>query len=96
VLLGKGVSNSSGELALTVTIPLGTVAGAHTITISPTADPSTIVATVALTVRGSLAFTGTDPTSGLIGGGILMLLGAVLLVVRRRRPTISVGLRPLD
>jgi Lamin Tail Domain/Esterase-like activity of phytase len=85
VLLGKGVASSSGTLALTVTIPLGTATGAHTITISPTASPSTIVASVALTVRGVLAFTGTDPQSALLAGSLLLLLGAVLLIARNRR-----------
>jgi hypothetical protein len=85
VYLGKGVANSSGTLTLTVTIPLGTATGAHTITISPTADPSTIVASVALTVRGSLAFTGTDPESALIAGAVLLLLGSVSIVARNRR-----------
>ena len=54
------------------------------VTISPTADPSTIVATVAFTVRSILAFTGSDPQSALLAGATLLLLGAVLLVARNR------------
>ena len=84
VFLGRGVASSSGTLTLTVTIPLGTATGAHTITISPTADPSTIVASLALTV-GTLALTGSDPQSALVAGATLLLLGAVLLVARNRR-----------
>jgi hypothetical protein len=93
VLLGKGVASSSGVLTLTVTIPLGTATGAHIITISPTADPSTIVATAALTVRSILAFTGSDPRSALLAGGTLLLLGAVLLVARNRRRLFLPGVR---
>jgi LPXTG-motif cell wall-anchored protein len=85
VLLGTGTAGPSGTLSLSATIPASTPAGAHTITIAATSDPSTILASIGITVVGTLASTGVSPEPGLIGAGILLLLGAGLLVTRRLR-----------
>jgi LPXTG-motif cell wall-anchored protein len=70
-------------LSLRVTIPAATPPGAHTITISPTADPGRIVAAIGITVGGALPNTGVDPSAGLLGGVLLLLAGAGALVARR-------------
>lgn len=85
VFLGKAVAGPSGRLSLTVTIPAGTATGAHTITISPSALPSSVVATIPLTVRSALAFTGANAEPGVATGIILLLLGGLAFVVRGRR-----------
>lgn len=88
VFLGSGVANGSGVLSLTVTIPSGTPAGAHTITIASTANPGTIVTSLGLTVTGGLAFTGAVVGSWVIGAPLLLVIGIALLVSRavgRRR-----------
>jgi LPXTG-motif cell wall-anchored protein len=90
VLLGTSVAGPTGVLSLTVTIPTSTALGAHTITISPAGAPGTILASLALTVSGTLAETGVDPGTGLAAGAVLLLLGLAALVVRRRRRVTSV------
>lgn len=83
-LLGTGVANGSGALSLTVTIPLGTAAGAHTITIAATSTPSTIIASSAFFVTGSLALTGTSSQPALLVVALLTLVaGAGMLIARR-------------
>jgi hypothetical protein len=83
-LLGTGVANGSGVLRLTVTIPAGTPAGAHTITIAATSDPNTILASAGFTVTAALAFTGGSVQPWLIAAVVLLFAaGGGLLVARR-------------
>ncbi len=91
VLLTSGTASSAGVLTVKVTIPVDTAVGAHTITVSPASDSSTLVASLALTVGGALAgtgdklaLTGDNPTTGLALGGAFLLLGFAMLAVRRR------------
>ena len=89
-LLGTGIASGSGVLSLTVTIPPGTPAGAHTITIAATSTPSTIIASAAFSVTGSLALTGTSSQPTLFFAAVLLLFaGAGMLVARRSRFALS-------
>jgi hypothetical protein len=92
--LATGTAGANGSLCVTVTIPAGTAAGAHTLSATDTAGES---ATAALTVTaagaggggGGLANTGVAIAS--IGGlGLLLLIGGgVMLLAGRRRSKVT-------
>lgn len=83
---------ANGSLSATVTVPAGTVAGAHTLMVVGTAPSGAAVqGTLAITVANSVPVPGTgadvlDPWP-MAPGVLLLLLGVGLLVtgVRRRR-----------
>ncbi len=83
VLIGSGIASPSGALRLTVTVPSGTPAGSHTVTVAASSDPSTVLASAPLSVTGALASTGSTPQPVLVGAAILLLAGAALLAARR-------------
>jgi LPXTG-motif cell wall-anchored protein len=95
IVLGTATATASGTLTITGTIPFSTPAGAHTITIALASDPNAVLASIPLTVvaaaattaatSGNLAATGgSDWQPWAYGAGILLALGAALMIWRRR------------
>jgi hypothetical protein len=82
-LIGTGIAGGNGGIDMTVTIPASTPPGAHTITVASSSDPDMILASVELTVTGSLAATGFTSQPVLLGAAALLLAGAALLATRR-------------
>lgn len=97
VSLGSVTADSSGAFSTTVTIPSGTAAGAHRIVLSGTdANGNAATQEIAITVTvaagdGSLPRTGSDSPPYILFGAGLLLVGAVLAVVARRRHTASIA-----
>ena len=101
VEIGTATVAADGTFAATVTIPKGTPAGEHTIAaIQP--DGTEVTAAVTITApdtetgnngtgdtdkTGDLATTGADSTPYLIVAVILLVLGAVFMIMRRRSRT---------
>lgn len=87
VVLGTAVADADGVATLTVALPTGVPAGAHTVV--ATGADSGRAADVGVTLTGpadELAVTGTDPVA--LGGLVAALLvtgGALVAAVRRRR-----------
>lgn len=91
--LGTATADEDGVAAVAVTIPSDVAAGDHTLVVTATdvlGDKH--VEKVALTAvvpvddpSGELAETGSDVTPLVIGGALLLLVGAGLVLVRRRR-----------
>ncbi len=87
VVDGIPAADAEGRLAFTVTVPGDFATGAHTLVLS-TAGEDDIRVPITVVLAGSLASTGSDaaPLVALLGGaGILLALGAVLVVRRRQR-----------
>lgn len=90
-VLGSATADEDGFAVATVTIPQGTPAGSHTLVVTATDVLGDVhVQEVALTVvaadpRDELAVTGSDVAPMLGVGALLLLVGAGLLVVGRRR-----------
>jgi LPXTG-motif cell wall-anchored protein len=85
--LGTFTADAFGTLTVPFVVPAGTPAGAHNLVVTR-ADGSTVTYPVTVAAAGPrLASTGADVTVPLALGGGLLLTGAGLLVVaRRRRP----------
>lgn len=87
VVLGTAVADADGVATLTVTLPTGVPAGAHTVV--ATGADSGRAADVGVTLTGpadELAVTGTDPVA--LGGLVVALLvtgGALVAAARLRR-----------
>ncbi|CAN5377115.1 hypothetical protein BH09ACT1_BH09ACT1_21680 [soil metagenome] len=100
VILGQGIITSTGELNLVEQIPVGTPAGSHSLVLNITAADGTAISRTiwfsilsdgtigAISTIGpippSLAATGFDATTPIGIGAVLLFVGA-LMVVRRRR-----------
>lgn len=103
VTLGRVVADADGALTLRdARIPADTTAGAHTITLAATSDPSVVVASTPITVTAattapsgttpangvakpsSLASTGVQPLPVIAAGALFLMLGAGLVIGRRR------------
>lgn len=88
-VIGTATAGPTGALALTVTVPAGTAAGAHSLGIANKADTSYLFTTSALTVTAlALAESGVDATSVVTTGGALLLVGLLVAAgaaLRRRR-----------
>jgi len=93
VLLSSGVMSATGTYAATVTIPAGTVAGAHTVRVLTASGEVSAPITVVLADpgtggSGNLAATGTDAWALAVLALMLLVVGAISLVapaLRRRR-----------
>jgi uncharacterized repeat protein (TIGR02543 family) len=86
VVLGTLVADAAGNVSGSFTIPAGTPAGAHTVVATGTL--SGVQASVAIVVPAdpaALAATGADPFPALGWGTAAVLLGALALLLRRRR-----------
>ena len=83
-------ADANGALSATVTIPAGLAAGTHTLQL--TGATSGLVFASAVTLAdpaagdSELALTGIDTGAYVLAGFTVLLLGATLLVVARRRP----------
>jgi hypothetical protein len=82
--VGTFTANASGVVTVSFTIPAGTVAGSHSLTMSGNLGTSFAQALTVASSR-SLAYTGTDVATPLAVGGSLLLVGGALLVAARRR-----------
>ena len=75
--------------SVTTTIPANTAAGTHRIIVQDSTGAvvgwTEIRVTAAASTASSLPWTGVDATPGLFAAALLVLLGAVLLMQRRRR-----------
>jgi LPXTG-motif cell wall-anchored protein len=78
-VLARVTTDAAGSFSQTVTIPDGTPAGAHTITVGGLSGRITVVEL--------LAATGSEPHTaiGAIGATLLLVGGAAILLARRRR-----------
>ncbi|WP_147356246.1 Ig-like domain-containing protein [Cellulomonas rhizosphaerae] len=90
--LGSATADADGFAVADVTIPLGTPAGKHTLVVTATDALGDVhVQKVAVTVvvaadpDDELAVTGSNVQPMLLLGSLLLLVGAGLLVVARRR-----------
>jgi uncharacterized repeat protein (TIGR02543 family) len=86
VVLGTLVADAAGNVSGSFVIPAGTPAGAHTVVATGTL--SGVQASVAIVVPAdpaALAATGADPYPALGWGTAAVLLGALALLLRRRR-----------
>lgn len=94
VLLGVVSTDATGAFTLTATVPASIPAGAHTVVVlvdGVTVGSSTV--TIASgDASGQLAFTGADGLgAAVIAALVAVLVGAGLVVVRRRRPAADEG-----
>ena len=98
VLLGRATVGTTGSFGLTVTVPLATMPGAHSLVVTDGVtglearvglDVAPAVVTVPTeagsVVPSDLASTGVDASFGVVGAMLLLLGGLVL--VRRRKAT---------
>jgi len=93
VLLSSGVMSATGTYAATVTIPAGTVAGAHTVRVLTAAGEASAAITVVLADpgtggSGNLAATGSDPWALAVLALLLLVVGVISRqapALRRRR-----------
>jgi LPXTG-motif cell wall-anchored protein len=81
VALGS-FSTGAGSFTFSFKIPATFDAGAHSVTLN--LGTSTLVITAAFTVTAALAATGVETVLPLTLAGIMLALGAALLVYRRR------------
>ena len=99
-VLYTGTVGGSGGFSWIVSLPADTPPGSHKLVLTGIAADGTPMSATAwfslgtngkiLAISytgpiGGLAATGSDPTSGLLAGGMLLLLGLGLVAVRRRR-----------
>jgi hypothetical protein len=82
--VGTFTANASGVVTVSFTIPAGTEAGSHSLTMSGNLGTSFTQALKVSTSR-SLAYTGADVAMPLTIGGSLLLVGGALTVAARRR-----------
>ena len=82
--VGTFTANGSGVVTVSFTIPAGTAAGSHSLTMSGNLGTSFTQALKVSTSR-SLAYTGADVAMPLTIGGSLLLVGGALTVAARRR-----------
>ena len=89
--LGTFTATAAGTVNVTVSIPVTTAAGPHTILISSAglesiAIPITVVAASSAAVSAAaLADTGAQLAPAALLAGLMLLLGTGVLVARRRR-----------
>lgn len=81
-LLATTTADGTGRISVTVRIPAGTPAGAHTVVVSSAAASGSAALQVTAFTLGA---TGATVGGGIGAAAILLLLGAALLGVRRRR-----------
>lgn len=89
VQIGSVIASASGAINASVTIPVGTAAGAHAIVV--TGASSGVTASAPITVAAASGLAALAATGGtaplvlvpLLAGGLL-IVGAVMLIVRRR------------
>jgi len=87
--LGRFTADAFGTLTVPFVVPAGTPAGAHNLVVTR-ADGSTVTYPVTVATAGPrLASTGADVRVPLALGGGLLLTGAGMLVVARRRGQVS-------
>jgi len=86
-VIGHAVTGSDGSFSTNVTIPANQPLGVATIIAVDAARTCVLTAQVNVTKAGSLAFTGSSNSTGTIVGVaiVLVVLGALLLVVAKRR-----------
>lgn len=93
--IGTATAGTTGSASISATAP--TTAGSYTVVASTTNAACPLSASLALTVRAvaapgdGLPTTGSDSSSGLMMGGLAVVLGAGLLGVAafRRRPRVA-------
>lgn len=93
VSVGTAVVDGSGSFSTDITIPAGTAAGPHEITVegldstcqNPQTQSRTITVGGAGQGGGNLPFTGSNISAGLLILMALIVVGAVSLVAGRRR-----------
>ena len=83
------VADASGNFTVTVTVPAGLAAGEHTLVASGVDTLgnqrfTTLAVTVSASGGARLAYTGTDVLVPALGGLAAVVVGAGLIVVRRR------------
>jgi LPXTG-motif cell wall-anchored protein len=87
VHLKSVTADGAGAISASVTIPTGLSAGSHSLRATGTApDGSTVVLSVAFTVRSSsLAQTGSATLTVVTLGSVVLMLGVALIVFSNRR-----------
>jgi hypothetical protein len=98
VLLTTTTADGGGAISATVTIPLGTDPGAHTLSATGAApEGDTLVLSAEITVEGgsvgAIAFTGTDAFSLGVIAVAAVAVGSLLVFATRRRPLAPIGQR---
>ena len=83
VTIGTATVDALGFIGVTVTIPAGTTAGAHTIIVDGASIPLRVVRPAAITTS-ALPTTGTDPGDSGPWALALVVFGALLFIAARR------------
>jgi hypothetical protein len=84
--VGTFTADASGVVTVNFTIPAGTAAGSHSLTMSGNLGTAFAQALKVSSSR-TLAYTGADVTTPLAIGGSLLVVGTALTVAGRRRKT---------